>query len=452
MVIDFLKHNELELSDIKGWWLALLLIATSVALFWRPYYFFIHDDWRTLAFMVGEPLYQYLLHTEGEQWVPFFHLAFYGLVRIFGDHYGWLILVTCLGTGLNSFLLYLIFRRHFDSAISLTLSLVYASSSVHFATATMAFYLCYILSLVFFLLALLLTDRYLRSPSSVSLLGIGMLSLLSILSHNYTVLALPSLPLYILLVGEDASWRRFWSLVAVQLIVLVIFAIGYLDFAGLRATASINHNIFSNFSPLAFIAHWFLGSFIFPFFYLVFNCSLKFVFQLIIGMVSFSLLLVTIYCWGNTQEKRFALWALLFNGLPFLLVSFARCHFVMRQAFSERYGVFTLVGALLLAGTALGILARRLPRGRWFHLYLLLGVLALIINGQLLHTSGVQRLYKERSRIAKTTYEFYEEYSPMNKQTIEEASRSFLIPDYPFLTEGQIVAIRQFLRGRPAGQ
>lgn len=452
MVINFLKHSELELSDIKGWWLALLLIATSVALFWRPYYFFIHDDWRTLSFMTEEPLGQYLLHTEGEQWVPFFHLAFYGLVRIFGDDYGWLILVTCLGTGLNAFLLYLIFRRHFDSAISLALSLAYASSVVHYATATMAFYLCYILSLGFFLLALLLTDRYLRSPSSVSLLGIGMLSLLSILSHNYTALALPALPLYILLAGEEASWRRFWSLAAVQLIVLVIFAIGYFDFAGLTAAASINHNIFSAFKPLRFIAHWFVGSFVSPFFYLVFNGSLKFMFQVIIGMVSFSLVLVTIYCWGNTKEKRFALWALLFNGLPFLAVSLARCHFPMRQAFSERYGAFTLIVALLLAGTALGILARRLPPGRWFHLYLPLGLLALIINGHLLHTPGVQRLYKERSRIAKTTYQFYEEYSPMDKQSPEEASRIFLIPDYPFLTEGQIVAIRQFLRGRPAGQ
>ena len=78
MVINFFKHNELESIDIKGWRLALLLIATSLALFWRPYYFFIHDDWRTLAFMVGEPLFQYLLHTEGGQWVPSFIWPFTG--------------------------------------------------------------------------------------------------------------------------------------------------------------------------------------------------------------------------------------------------------------------------------------------------------------------------------------------------------------------------------------
>ena len=114
--------------------------------------------------MVDYPFGQYLVTPDGEQWFPFFHLIFYGLVQMAGERYYLLVLVNCLGTGVNAFLVFLFFRRHLSSGLALTLSALYATAAVHHAIAWNSFYVGYLLSLGFFLGALLLTDSYLRSP------------------------------------------------------------------------------------------------------------------------------------------------------------------------------------------------------------------------------------------------------------------------------------------------
>jgi hypothetical protein len=431
-------------------WVALVLMAAAVLAFWRPNYFFIHDDWRTLALMVNQPLKQYVLQPEGEEWFPFFHLAFYGLVRTCGDHYGRMILVTCLVTGLNAFLLYLFLRRHLRADLALALSLFYAVAAVHLATTPMAFYLCYGLCLAFFLAALLLTDRFSRSPSPGLLLGIGLCGALSVLSHNYTLLALAALPLYPLFTGNPDNRRGFWALSAIFLAVGLVFALGYFKFAGIKAASSINHGLFTRFPFWYFPLHWFAGAFAAPFTYMFYNDRLPPGLQLAIGAIFFGFIMAIIFFWGNRAEKRLGLWALGVNGLPFLLVSLVRCYDYLGQPFSHRYGVFTFLGALLLVGLAWTIAARKLPHRPWSQVLVPLVVIAGVILGRFYHTPHIQNLYKTRSHIARITYEFYGENAPDDLNSPEEASRIFLIPDYPVLTEGQIVAIRHFLKD-PAG-
>ncbi len=65
----------------------LLLLAVPVIIFWRPIFFYMMDDWTALIQMVQYPFGQYLVTPDGEQWFPFFHLIYYGLVKIAGLHY-----------------------------------------------------------------------------------------------------------------------------------------------------------------------------------------------------------------------------------------------------------------------------------------------------------------------------------------------------------------------------
>ena len=97
----------------------VLLLAVPVLLFWRPYFFYIIDDWTALIQMVDYPFGQYLLTPDGEQWFPFFRLIFYGLVRLAGERYYLLVLVNCLGTGVNAFLVGEAFMRARDPGVEL---------------------------------------------------------------------------------------------------------------------------------------------------------------------------------------------------------------------------------------------------------------------------------------------------------------------------------------------
>ena len=122
----------------------LVLLAVPVIIFWRPGFFYIIDDWTALIQMAERPFGQYLLTPDGEQWFPFFHLLYYGLVKIAGEQYSILVLINCLGTGVDAFLLYSFCRRHWEPGLALTLSLLYAISAAHHAIAWNAFYFGYL--------------------------------------------------------------------------------------------------------------------------------------------------------------------------------------------------------------------------------------------------------------------------------------------------------------------
>ena len=157
--------------NVKQLGILLLFLVIPIILFWRRDLFFIRDDWSLLHLMVDTNLWVYIRMADGEVLMPVTRFIYYILIHLFGIHYEWLILINCLLTGLNGFLLYLIFKSHFKPNLALALSLLYVVTAVHSATVQMAFYICAILCLSFFLLSLLFTQIYIRRPSDHELTG-----------------------------------------------------------------------------------------------------------------------------------------------------------------------------------------------------------------------------------------------------------------------------------------
>jgi hypothetical protein len=433
-------------SSIHPLLVLLVLLALPVIIFWRPVFFYILDDWTALIQMAERPFGQYLVAPDGEQWFPFFHLLYYGLVKIAGEQYSFLVLINCLGTGVNAFLLYNFFRRHWEPGLALTLSLLYAIAAVHHATAWNAFYFGYLLSLGFFLGALLLTDRYLHAPSGGKLWGIGVCSALSILSHNYPLLGLLALPLYILLMGDRGSWGAFWAVAGVVGLVSVLFAVGYFQFAGLNAAASRNFQVFSGLPGPAYLFHLLCGALVSPFLYLFWGHYHFPIPAYIAGVALLTASLAAIWHWGERTDKRLALWALLANLLPFFLVSLTRYQRSVSQAFVARYDIFTLIGALLLVGIAWRLLAARLPSRPWANV---LGgaILAAMVCGQLFSLPLWTAKYLEMSRLARKCYVVLNQGPPASQSITAEEYRKFCPDAHPTITPDQARAIRRLLGG-----
>jgi len=424
---------------------ALLLLAVPVLIFWRPIFFYIMDDWTALIQMAQLPFEQYLVTPDGEQWFPFFHLVFYGLVKAAGERYSLLVLINCLGTGVNAFLLYLFFQRHFRWGLALTLSLFYAGAAVHHAVAWNGFYVGYLLSLGFFLGALLLTDSYLKSPTGAVLWGIGLLAGLSVLSHNYPLTGLAALPLYALILGEGDRRQKFWSLALVVGAVYLIFAAGYLKFAGVSAASSHNLQVFSGLPGSAYLVHLVYGAWLSPFFYLFWGHYHFPVAAYVAGVSLMVTSLAVVWHWGGTPERRLVLWALAANVLPFVLVSLTRYQRSVNQAFVARYGIFTLIGALILVGTAWRLLNDRMPQKLWFHL-LTLALLAVMACGQIFSLPRWHEKYLEMSRAARSCYQKLNRESDAGAIPAEEY-RKFCPTAHPALSRSQAAAIRRFLNG-----
>ena len=424
---------------------ALLLLALPVIIFWRSGFFYVIDDWTSLIHMVQYPFGTYLVTPDGEQWFPFFSLVYYGLVRLAGEHYSFLVLVNCLGTGASAFLVYLFYRRHLAAGLALTLAAVYATAAVHHAIAWNAFYVGYLLSLTFFLGALLLTDAYLQAGGRGLLCGVGLCALLSVLSHNYPLLGLLALPLYALLVRGD-SGRKFWALAGTVAAVYLVFAAGYLTFAGLHAAASHNTRVFGGLPGPGYLLHLVYAAWLAPFFYLFWGHYHFPVWAYAAGVALLTATLTGIWGWGGPPERRLALWTLLANGLPFLLISLTRYQSSVNQAFVARYGIFTLVGALLLVGLAWRGLSERLPPRDWRRL-LPLGLLALMVAGQLLALPRWTEKYREMTRAARACY-YVLGQETASARLPQEDYRKFCPGAYPVITPSQALAVRRFLNGQ----
>jgi hypothetical protein len=426
----------------------LVLVALPVIIFWRSSFFYILDDWTALIQMAELPFGKYLVAPDGEQWFPFFHLLYYGLVKIAGERYSILVLINCLGTGVNAFLVYNFFRRHWEPGLAFTLSLLYAVAAAHHAITWNAFYFGYLMSLAFFLGALLITDRYLHQPSGAKLWGIGICAALSILSHNYPLVALMSLPLYLLLLGGKDSRRLFWRVSAVIGVVYLIFLLGYFSFAGLSAATSHNRGIFAGLPGPAYFLHMLCGAFLSPFFYLFWGHYHFPIPAYIAGVALLTLSLAAIWHWGGMAEKRLAQWALLANLLPFLLVSLTRYQRSVSQAFVSRYDIFTLIGALVLVGTAWRLLAARMPQRRGARL---LGgvILAVMVGGQLFSLPLWNAKYLEMSRTARKCFTLLNRGGESGRSISAEDFKKFCPGAHPTITPGQARAIRGLLEGRP---
>jgi hypothetical protein len=414
----------------------LTLLLIPVAFYWRYDLFFLWDDWTELDIISNNNFTTYLVMPNGEIFFPFFHLIFYALVKLVGEYHGFFVLANCLGTGVAAFLIYLFFRNHLSSNLALVLSLLYAGSAVHPAIAWNAFYLCYILCLIFFLAALLLLDSYLRSPSYKALWGIGLFAWLSIHSHNYTLLALLILPLYVLVMGGVKARRKALSLAGVLALVLLGFAWEYLAFAGIKSTTFFNQGVLSTVPDYTFFTFWICGAFLSPVYFLFGGHFQAHLLPVIIGTLLLGGFILVIWMMGTPVERRLGLWALLLNALPFLMVSLGRYTFAYDYAFTARYVFFTLVGAMLLAGITWTILARRVPAGNGRRL-LAFGIIGVMISGQIFTMPFWQKGYLQMSLKAFNCYQAEE---PLINDGV-----LLVNPQHP-LGASQVSVIRQFLR------
>ena len=352
-----------------------------------------------------------------------------------GKYHGFFVLVNCLGIGVAAFLIYLFFRNHLSSNLALVLSLLYAGSAVHPAIAWNAFYLCYILCLIFFMAALLLTDSYIRSPSYTALWGISLFAWLSIHSHNYTLLALLVLPLYVLFVGGVGAMRKALCLAGVLGIILLGFVWEYLTFAGIKSTTFFNPSVLSTVPDYTFFTFWVCGAFLSPVYFLFWGHFQVPLLAVIFGNLLLGFCILVIWVMGTPGERRLGLWALLLNALPFLMVSLGRYMFAYDYAFTARYVFFTLVGAMLLVGITWTILSRRVPAGNWLRL-LSCGIIAVMISGQIFTMPFWQKGYLHLSRQALDCYETPDRFAKDGR---------YVVNPLHLLGASQVKAIRQFL-------
>ncbi len=438
--------------NVRQLGILLLFLVIPVILFWRHDLFFILDDWSWLLEMDGNNLWQYSRIAEAETLMPVSRSIYYILIHLFGVHYGWLILINCLGTGLNAFLLLLIFKKHFKPNLALTLSLLYAVAAVHSATAQIAFYICAILCLGFFLLSLLLTQIYVRRPSTMSLLGIGLFAWLSVNSLNFSLLGIWALPIYAALFWGAGAKRHLFLLIAVIGLVFLCFTAEYFMFAGLDAARSHNPQLFSQVLSLSYFTHWVVGSFLAPFVFL-FHIEYSRVASIMLSLAIFMITVGLIMWAGNLSEKKLCLWALIVNALPFLLVSLARHHFHVEQALSDRYGIFTIIGSLLILGITWQIIADKLPARLSIQVVLPLVILAVMIWGQVHTTSKTSKLYLKLSHEAKSRYNNLRDDEVRAKiSAAGENSKPFFnqnqtIAVHPFLTNGHAISSYRYLSG-----
>jgi xanthosine utilization system XapX-like protein len=414
----------------------IILLLVPVAFYWRYDLFFLWDDWTELDFISHNNFTSYLVMPNGEIFFPFFHLIFYALLKSVGEYHGFFVLVNCLGTGVAAFLIYLFFRNHLSSNLSLILSLLYAGSAVHPAIAWNAFYLCYILCLIFFMAALLLTDFYIKSSSYRALWGIGLFAWLSIHSHNYTLLALLVLPLYVLFMGGIRSLRKALTLAGVIGILLLSFAWEYLTFAGIKSTTFFNQGVLSTVPDYTFFTFWICGAFLSPVYFLFGGHFQVPLLAVIFGNLVLGFCVLVIWVMGTPLEKRLGIWALLLNALPFLMVSLGRYMFAYEYAFTARYVFFTLVGAMLLVGITWTIVSRRVPAGN-FRRLLAFGIMGAMISSQIFTMPFWQKGYLHMSRKALNSYQA--------EEGLINDGMLLVNPQHP-LEASQVSTIRQFLK------
>ncbi|MHB8066904.1 MAG: hypothetical protein ACYDIC_03275 [Desulfobaccales bacterium] len=427
--------------------IALLFLALPVALFWRPgLFFFMEDDWPLLAQLVSHPFWQFLAMPDGEVWMPLSRAVFYGLAHTFGEAYGSLLLVNCLLSGVLAFQFYLFLRQHFPPVTALVLGLFYGGAAAHTSLTQVAFYNNALLCFNFFLLALLLTQHYLQTSSRTALAGISLCVWLSLVSWNFTILAVWALPLYIAILGGKEQQPRFWAVSVAVLLPFLAFTLGYFHFAGFTAAASHNRGIVGGFPGPAYLAHWFVGAFLSPFMYLFWGHFHFPVWAHVLGAGALVLSVALIWRRGDLKERRLGLWALTFNALPILLVSLARYQRGVNQAFAPRYAVYTLMGALVLWGTAWGLLQRQMRSSLAVRL-LPLAVLAVMAGGQIYSLPHWEKLYGQMSRASRDFYQQLDKAPTAPEAAAEAVRPQFWYPERLHLTWGEAANIRRFLAG-----
>jgi hypothetical protein len=214
------------------------------------------------------------------------------------------------------------------------------------------------------------------------------------------------------------------------------FAWEYLAFAGIRSTTFFNHSVLSTVPDYTFFTFWVCGAFLSPVYFLFGGHFQVPLVAVILGILLLGFFILVIWVMGTPLERRLGLWALMLNALPFLMVSLGRYTFAYDYAFMARYVFFTLVGAMLLAGITWTILARRVPAGNFSRL-LAIGIVAVMISGQIFSMPVWQKGYLHMSRKALNCYQAAE--------CLVNDGVLLVNPQHP-LAASQVSAIRQFLK------
>jgi len=231
-------------------------------------------------------------------------------------------------------------------------------------------------------------------------------------------------------------------------VVYLIFIIGYLSFAGLPAATSHNQGIFAGLPGPTYFLHVLCGALLAPFFYLFWGHYHFPIPAYIAGVALLILSLAAIWRWGGAAEKHLALFALLLNLLPFSLISLTRYQRQVSQAFVARYGIFTLIGALLLVGIAWRLLALRIPQKKWA--YTLAGVvLAVMVGGQIFSLPLWTAKYLEISRAAQKCFMVLNRDDGAGGTITAEDFNKFCPTAHPVITPGQARGIQRLLGGMP---
>ncbi len=186
-----------------------------------------------------------------------------------------------------------------------------------------------------------------------------------------------------------------------------------------------------------------------PFFYLFWGHYHFPIWAYVAGGALLAASLGVIWRWGSGADKRLALWGLTCNALPFLLVSLTRYQRSVNQAFVARYGIFTLLGAFLILGTAWRLWQARVSRKSLSYSLVLL-LVGLIICGQAFSLPRWRAKYAEMSRASRQCYEAL--LSAGSSETLHpEEFAKFCPTAHPVITPSQALAIRHFLRGPAPG-
>lgn len=138
----------------KNYQFFLLLLVTALIVHWGGSVFYYWDEWSVLQrfYLEGLPT---IFNRHNEHFVPIFFGLYWAEVRLFGNFYQGLLLITALLHALNGVLLAKFLERlNCKSKTAQLAALLYVGSSLHAEVFDWAFVQCIVLTTTLILLAL----------------------------------------------------------------------------------------------------------------------------------------------------------------------------------------------------------------------------------------------------------------------------------------------------------
>ncbi len=425
-----------------GLWTLLILLPLSI--FWRADFFFIYDDWTELFAMSSQTWAQYVTGVNGEIWFPVFRAAFLPVVELFRDAYGLYVALNCVLLGVTAILLESLLRRHVPAGVSATLAVFFLFSPVHGVIVWNAFYLCYLMSMVFLLAAALCVHAYAGSGRTGWLAAAGVSGLLAATSHPYALFALFSLPVYALAAG--GSPRQALHVLGAACAVGALYVGAYLGFAGISRVNFLAPESGPASSAADFLTHLLYGSFLSPFARaLYFSDPESFWTERALPLAAFCVVLGHVLCFAPRRLRLLALWGVAFNATSFALVTLARHQLFVDQALSSRYGFFSWVGILAVFAAWWAMLLR-MDIDRIMRVYIPLAALVAVAVSTLAVHPILDGHYTTMSRINRMAFQGFRPEGNYQGMSADDAANALVHPELRVFTRSQADGLRDFLR------